>query len=272
MATALAGPRRARPPALPAAARVAAPPTVSPHAAEETWTAPYAPGARATAIPPAATVPESLRATVPMRRRTHRARWFVLGIAFGAIGAVALTGDACSTIDGARAWGARTLRSLEKRAPCLGQDSPATIATTDPRATIQAAWVHADAPCPMEPGSDDPCVALLAPFANSPSVARPVPLVKVDDLPRVRPPSPVVVARRPRGTPGAGSSGGAPAAGADGAEETAATPTGINPYADDPQGTPTRATVPTASPPPTPVERPLREPPASELPFTASAG
>jgi len=235
--------------------------------------------------------------TQSIRRRPHRARWFVLGIAFGAIGAVILTGDARSTIDGARAWGARALRSLERKAPPQGKSAPTTTATTDPVGT-QAAWAHADAPCPMDPSGDDPCAELLAPFANQPAPPGAVPVVRVDDLPKVRP---VVVAYARRGRvgvgmgtgagagasagAGAGASAGAgagagastgagagPSASAEGGGETADRPIDANPYEDEPQATPARAAPSAAPPPPPPRERTLPDPPSSELPFTASAG
>jgi hypothetical protein len=170
----------------------------------------------------------------------------VLGIAFGATGAVFASGDTMHTLRAARAWGANTLRSLERAPASSASVAPSSIAT-------EAAWPAAiapkNAPCPMEPGPGDPCAELLAPFAAN------VPTVNIEDLPRVKPPpvAPVVViARRGHAAPAA-----APPVDPE-REETQAAPRGVNPDQDDPQATPARvAPIP---PPGKPAD-----PPSSQL-------
>jgi hypothetical protein len=184
--------------------------------------------------------PQSLESTRPGRRsRTRRLRWFVLGIAVGALGAFFATGDADGTLRAVRAWGGRTLRSLEHRS------HPSSVAAAPSPGTVSATVVSRapakpkDAPCPVDPGPDDPCAELLAPFSP--------PTVSVNDLPRVKP---AVLARR-RHVP----AGAAPAAEPDSPDD--------DPYADDPQSSPTRATP---SQPGSPVEEkaPADVPPSRE--------
>jgi hypothetical protein len=124
---------------------------------------------------------------MPIRRsRVHRLRWFILGIAFGALGAVFARGDATQTLHDMRVWSARALRSLERTAPPAPAKTKPSSATPSPKPVALAI----DAPCPMTPGPGDPCAELLAPFLDPPKA--PVPTVSVDALPRVRPP---VIAR-----------------------------------------------------------------------------
>lgn len=128
--------------------------------------------------------------TIPAKRsRVHRLRWFVLGIAFGAMGAVFARGDAAQTLRGLRVWSAKALRSLERTAPPPAKVQPSTAA---PSAKPMAMAI--EAPCPMNPGPGDPCAELLAPFVDPPRPS--VPTVSIDALPRVKPP--VVVARHRR--------------------------------------------------------------------------
>lgn len=128
--------------------------------------------------------------TVPAKRsRVHRVRWFILGIAFGALGAVFARGEAAQTLHDLRVWSARALRSLERTSsPPPAKARPST-ATTSARPVA----LSIEAPCPVNPGPADPCAALLAPFLDPPKP--PVPTVSVEALPRVKPP---VVARHHR--------------------------------------------------------------------------
>ncbi len=279
MTTPLAGPRRARPapPPLPAAheAKVVVPQPVAAVAPQAPAVAAVElgpgstrrPGGRETArapvlpareLPPLdydqtarTSLPRSLQPTQPCRRpRTHRARWFVLGIAFGALGAVFAHGDAHGTLHAARTWSASALRSLEHRpaAPALATTTVVASASAA-SAVVTAAASHAPAPslgapCPMNPGADDPCAALLAPFAGEPAAAtRSVPLVSVNDLPRAQPTPAPTTARRHRGA--------APSRPA--APPSEDEPESASPFADDPQSTPTR--VPEAPPQAPPVDR-----------------
>jgi hypothetical protein len=234
MATApIAGPRRARAPA--------ATPAESPLDYGETSSAEA----------------RQLESTQPGKRlRTNRVRWFVLGIAFGAVAAVVATGDAPATLSAARAWGASALRSLEHKPSPAATTAPSSMATgAGSRGKVP--W---EAPCPVEPAAGDPCAALLAPFTGESRATREVPVVSVDDLPRVKP-APAIFARRHR-TAAPSATPQPPSTGEE--ERTAETQTGIDPYADDPQTSPTRV-VPTASPPQPPAERQAPEPPATEL-------
>ena len=249
----IAGPRRARPPALPPQ------PSAQRLAAQDTENAPTMPYQRPTA-PPAG--PGSTRALPPLdydesgrgprpkeleetqpgtRRRSNRVLWFALGIAFGAVAAVCVRGDAAGTLQAARAWGASTLRSLEHVHAAKAAAPPTSMA---PQGVSSSAVAAAAA--------EDPCAELLAPFAKP--VAN-VPTVSIDDLPKVTPP-PVVVAARRRGSPAARLSH-APVASEESADSEPA-PAGINPDDDDTQAAPVR---PAPSPAAAPVERPVREPP-----------
>jgi hypothetical protein len=123
--------------------------------------------------------------TMPAKRnKSRRLRWFILGIAFGALGAMLARGE---TLHDLRVWSARALRSLERTAPPPPAKALPSTATPAPKPLA----LVIDAPCPMTPGPGDPCADLLAPFLDPPRP--PVPTVSVDALPRVRPP---VIARR----------------------------------------------------------------------------
>jgi len=134
--------------------------------------------------------PMPIVTTLPARRKgVRRLRWFILGIAFGALGAVLARGESSQTLHDLRAWSARALRSLERTAPpppAKARPSTATHAAKPVALVIEA-------PCPMNPGPGDPCADLLAPFLDPPKP--PVPTVSVEALPRVRPP---VMARHHR--------------------------------------------------------------------------
>jgi hypothetical protein len=254
---ALAGPRRVRPPALPAprtvvvAERPAAPPASAP-----------APGS-ARALPPLdydeptpsekGPRPGRLETTRPGKRTksSRRVLWFALGIAFGATGAVFAQGDGTGPMPALRSWGANALRSLEHSAAPVAADPSSVTANNVRHPDVRSK----DAPCPVDPRPGDPCAQLLAPFAPQ------VPTVSVDDLPRAKPaPVPtmqpvVIFARRAR------SAAPAPQPVAQVHEETQPAPHGINPDSDDPQATPTRLTP--MSPPP--ASKPPADPPSSEL-------
>src|SRR5580704_4347158 len=113
----IAGPRRYRPTTLPQE------PSVEVVAAAPVASVAPAPPGSTRALPPLdyddtgrGRRPKALETTQPgRRRRSNRVLWFVLGIAFGAIGAVFARGDAVGTFHAARAWGASTLRSLEHK-------------------------------------------------------------------------------------------------------------------------------------------------------------
>lgn len=130
------------------------------------------------------------------RRRPRRALWFVLGIAFGAAGAVVVRGGPAGTLEDARAWSASMLRSLE-RTPSPAKAAPASSADVASSGAPRPA--AGNAPCPVEARPSDPCTALLAPFAHTPATTAPatpeVPTIAVDDLPRVKP-APVAHAGR----------------------------------------------------------------------------
>lgn len=183
----------------------------------------------------------------------------MLGIAFGASGAVFARGDSMSALHAMRAWGATALRSLERSPAPPVASTPATAMVTVTANTVRRTDARPkDAPCPVDPGPGDPCAELLAPFATH------VPTVSIDDLPRVKP-APVapiatvapvvVVGRRLRGA------AAPPQPVAQEHEDVPATPRGINPDEDDPQSTPARI-VP-ANPPPVP--KAPADPPSSEL-------
>jgi hypothetical protein len=201
--------------------------------------------------------PKELEATQPgRRRRSNRVLWFVLGIAFGAVAAVFARGDAIGTFQAARAWGAGTLRSLEHKPAAATAGAPySMVAVTATQAPSTPAAVK-NAPCPVDPGPDDPCAELLAPFATN------IPTVSVDDLPTVMPVAPVVVIarRHARGPAPAAPHATSPAPAADESAASEPTPAGVNPDEDEPQARPTRV-VPTAAPP---AERPVPTPPIEE--------
>jgi hypothetical protein len=271
----IAGPRRLRPTTLPqepsvevAAVRAENAPTTSYSRPVAAPAAPAAPGSTR-ALPPLdyddtgrGRRPKELEATQPgRRRRSNRVLWFVLGIAFGATAAVFARGDAMGTFHAARAWGASTLRSLEHK------PSPATSAGSSPysMATAADSQVPAavkDGPCSVDPGPDDPCAELLAPFVTN------IPTVSVDDLPAVKDDAPavasmapvVVIARRHVRRPAPVASRPHVAAAEESAETEPLPPVGINPDEDEPQARPTKV-VPTSAPP---AERPVPAPPVEE--------
>lgn len=142
--------------------------------------------------------------TMPAKRgKVHRLRWFILGIAFGAVGAVFARGEAAQTLHDIRAWSAKALRSLERTAPPPAPKvQPSTAAPSAKPLSLAV-----DAPCPMNPGPGDPCADLLAPFVDPPKAA--VPTVSIDALPRVKPP---VIARHHRHVAPAAAPAPAPAA------------------------------------------------------------
>jgi len=198
----IAGPRRARP-----APPAPEPSIVVPTEVQSAPATPYVrqseiptvrppppPGAAARALPPLdydeKTRPPQARAadgaSAGKRPRARRVQWFVLGIAVGAVVAVFARGDAPGTWRAARTWCAGALRSLEHHPPAASK--PYSMATASAPAKAVAART---APCPVNPGPDDPCAELLAPFALQ------VPTVSVEDLPRVRP-APPPVAHKPK--------------------------------------------------------------------------
>jgi hypothetical protein len=115
------------------------------------------------------------------RGKPRRLRWFILGIAFGALGAIYARGDALETLHDLRVWSARALRSLERTAPPPARTPPSTATKS-----AKPVALSIDVPCPVDPGAGDPCADLLAPFRDPPKP--PVPTVSVEALPRVRPP------------------------------------------------------------------------------------
>lgn len=138
---------------------------------------------------PAARPPQVV--TTPAKRgKVHRFRWFILGIAFGAVGAVFARGEEAQTFHDLRVWSARALRSLERTAP----PPPANTHPSTAAPSAKPVALVIDAPCPMDPAPGDPCAELLAPFLDAPKA--PVPTVSIDALPRVKPPA--VIARHHR--------------------------------------------------------------------------
>jgi len=230
----LAGPRRPR-----AGAPGPEPSVVVPPAAESAPTTPYLrrsdihtlmrhPAMRL--LPPldydeSGRLPRAMLSTRPgKRRKAHRLRWLVLGVALGAIGSVLVRGDGPATIRSLRFWGADILRSLEHR----------------PRPMPMGMHATATAPAP----APTPAPAL--------TLAMNVPTVRVDDLPRVQPPRPPVVAHHRQASPAPVGHAAAAAAAADdrqddaedatqdvaqhdvrGDDGTAADTTAANPYLDD---------------------------------------
>ena len=198
-------------------------------------------------------LPRALDVTRPgRRRRSSRVLWFVLGIAFGAVGAVFARGDALGTLHTARAWGASALRSLEHKAAPSATGSPYSMAPgvgmpAPPALKPTGKAAEVNHPCPVDPGPGDPCAELLAPFAPD------VPTVSVDDLPKVQPsPAVAVVARRHARAP---APTGTPPPAAEESAEAEPTPVGVNPE-DDPPVRPTKI-VPRSAPP---TERPAPDP------------
>lgn len=236
----IAGPRRARssPPPLPAevvatsTTKTPAPAAVRPAEAPARALVPLdydeVRSAAASARTAAATTAVSLATAVP--RRSRRIGWFILGVAFGAMGAVAATGETGHTLRTARAWGGSALRSLEHKPAATPSPPHAERGVTSPALTASSK------PCPMDLSDDDPCAALLAPFAGaagSESVAVDVPTVPVEDLPRVKPPL-AAAPRRAHAT--ATSQSASPAATTEPQRQDV--PRGINPDIEDSQASP----------------------------------
>ncbi|HTQ43762.1 MAG TPA: hypothetical protein VMI75_13465 [Polyangiaceae bacterium] len=181
--TAIAGPRRTKqaPPPVPQPRQVA---PVDLSQTQRSADA-RAPGARPGPMP---------IVTMPAKRaKPRRWRWFILGIAFGALGAVLARGDAHRTLHDLRVWSARALRSLERTAPPPPARSQPSTATPAPKPIA----LVVDAPCPNTPAPGDPCADLLAPFLDPPKP--PVPTVSVEALPRVR--APVIARHRHHAAP-----------------------------------------------------------------------
>lgn len=142
----------------------------------------------ATVRPPAPVASQAPRPT--------RGRWFLLGLVAGAVVTVVARGEGPATLHDLREWSARTLRSLEHRHERRPQSDAAAL----PPALAQTPAIarpSSEAPCPMNPGPDDPCAELLAPFQTA-TAALDVPTFPVESLPRVKHPA---VARRHHARP-----------------------------------------------------------------------
>ena len=117
--------------------------------------------------PPAAPVAPTPRA---LGGKTGRGRWFVLGAVLGAllgaVGALAARGEARATLLDLREWSARELRRLEHRSQSAMVAAPVVVAS------------------------------LTRPAAVADTAANAIPSVRVEDLPRVHPPT---VTRRHHG-------------------------------------------------------------------------
>lgn len=152
---ALAGPRRTRPappmrsgpPPLPAAARAAVVEAIS----------------------------SSNTMLVP---RPRRARWFLLGLAFGAAIAIALVGDGRLTLRDLRDWSARTLRRLEHHTASVAAAATPVVASPKP-AEVPGAPAQATGTA-----TATDCAELLAPFATKGVAGLERPAVPVESLPR----------------------------------------------------------------------------------------
>jgi hypothetical protein len=244
----IAGPRRHPRPA----ARGAEPSVVIPPAADSAPTTPYlrrsdihtlTRHAAARPLPSldydeSDRLPRSMLSTRPGRRHTaHRLRWLVLGIALGAVGSVLARGDGPATIRSLRFWGADLLRSLEHRPrTCPTGMHAAPVAPSRALPSTSASASSAPAPAPELA----PTPALM--------LAMNVPTVRIEDLPRARPPRAPTVAHHHR-TPPHAAVARSPApdddqnptrddAQLDGrddppSDETAADTAGHNPYLDD---------------------------------------
>ncbi len=248
----IAGPRRARstPPPLPAdvvaasTTRSATPQAVRPAVTAARTLVPldYDQVRPAVASAPTTTATGATGATA-VPRRSRRAGWFILGVALGALGAVWATGETGHTLRTARAWGGSALRSLEHK--------PASTAPAPPHASSVAAppaMLESSKPCPMEPSADDPCAALLAPFASrdgSEASSIVVPTVPVEDLPRVKPP---LAAAGPHVRAAAATRSTAPATTTETPGQDA--PRGINPNVEDSQASPEKTAPARLSPGP----------------------
>jgi hypothetical protein len=198
---AISGPRRVR--AVPVQAQVSHGPPPLPtsraRASRQPPSRPPLPAPTASVRSVAAHVPgaphvDDSTAKAPRQvTRTRRARWFTLGLVVGAVVAIVVRGEGPATLHDLREWSARTLRSLEHRNDRRQHtDLGAQAETVASVPALMRSSRSADAPCPADPGPDDPCAELLAPFRNA-STAADVPTVAFESLPRVKPP---VTARR----------------------------------------------------------------------------
>ena len=189
--SAIAGPRRVRPPsskrlkaasAAPAAPAAPAGPAARVAAARDLPALDYDSEASArTRIAPPPKHLVAMTASPSAPGRSKRFRWFVLGVLLGALIVSAVRGDAAMTVRAARAWGANHLRALKKNPPMqLGPTSAATSLATQ-------------APCDL---TDEECAMLLAPFAAANALpeqqqdlaSRAIPEVDVMSLKRVKAP------------------------------------------------------------------------------------
>jgi hypothetical protein len=169
----------------------------------------------------------------PPRPRSRRGRWFALGLVTGAIAAVVARGEGPATLQDLREWSARTLRSLEHRSdyrPQTQASAQAPLLALAP--TLVRPSRGGGAPCPVNPGPDDPCAELLAPFLAKASDAPAIPTFSIESLPRVKP---QVVARRHHAHPAPAAVAQArPADGdADDDDDAQATPPPPPPKSDD---------------------------------------
>jgi hypothetical protein len=239
----IAGPRRARPsstpPPLPAGvvaasiAKSVTPGAIRPAGAPARTLVPLDYDEVRPAVTSGLSTTAVTRSTTVPRRRSRRVGWFILGVAFGALGAVWATGETGHTLRTARAWGGSALRSLEhKAAPPAPSQAPPHAANVRTSPVLTAS----SKPCPMDPSGDDPCAALLAPFAGaagSEPGAVDVPTVPVEDLPRVKPP---LAAAPAHGHATATSQSASPAATTEPQRQDV--PRGINPDVEDSQASP----------------------------------
>jgi len=171
---------------------------------------------------PAQTLPSRADATTvrPPRPRSARGPWFVLGLLAGLLVAVVARGELPATLHDLREWSARTLRALEHhtdRRPHSEASAMEPVVAQVP--TIARPPATHEAPCPIDPGPEDPCAALLAPFMTRATAAIDVPVFPVESLPRVKPP---VIARHHHARPAPASL--APPASADDADAKSTTP------------------------------------------------
>jgi outer membrane biosynthesis protein TonB len=120
---------------------------------------------------------EILRAGARSKESRFRvAKWFVLGVALGALAVFVSTGDITRKLQVVRAWGADQLRALKS------SSTPAKAAPI-PRPSTSLA---AEPSC--EDSVDETCVMLLAPFAEVvPEKTIHVPTVDVTALPKPKP-------------------------------------------------------------------------------------
>jgi hypothetical protein len=142
------------------------------------------------------TVPSRADATTvrPPRPRSPRGLWFVLGLLAGLVVAVVARGEGPATLHDLREWSARALRSLAHhpdRRPHSEASATEPVVAQVP--TVARPSATHEAPCPIDPGPEDPCAALLAPFMTKATAAIDVPVFPVESLPRVKP---LVIARR----------------------------------------------------------------------------